>query len=140
MSHREQVPATLFQAGPGNQVLGIAIIVFMAIALYNAIELGVLIPLSFRRYHSLYFWALLTSARIGSYPSNSRPSISVLLTHTIMAVAALIQYRIRNDGPEPIRRPLLPPPSRLTESHCPPVHTMVNNGQPLLDRHPNNHS
>ncbi|KAJ6127593.1 hypothetical protein N7523_003205 [Penicillium sp. IBT 18751x] len=74
MSHLEQVPATLFQAGPGNQVLGIAIIVFMAIALYNAVELGILIPLSFRRYHSLYFWALLTSALLGVIPATIGPA------------------------------------------------------------------
>lgn len=74
MSHREQVPATLFQSGPGNQVLGVAIVVFMAIALYNAIELAFLIPLSFRRYHSLYFWALLTSAILGIIPGTLGPA------------------------------------------------------------------
>jgi hypothetical protein len=73
MSHLEQVPATLFQAGPGNQVLGVALIVFMTIALYNAFELAVLIPLSFRHYHSLYFWALLTSAVLGVIPATLGP-------------------------------------------------------------------
>ncbi|KAJ5126360.1 hypothetical protein N7448_005664 [Penicillium atrosanguineum] len=74
MSHLEQVPATIFQAGPGNQALGVAIVVFMAIALYNAVELGVLIPLSFRRYHSLYFWALLTSTILGVIPATLGPA------------------------------------------------------------------
>lgn len=74
MSHLEQVQTTLFQAGPGNQALGIALIVFMAIALYNAIELAILIPLSFSRYHSLYFWALLTSAVLGVIPATLGPA------------------------------------------------------------------
>ncbi|KAJ5910909.1 uncharacterized protein N7473_000212 [Penicillium subrubescens] len=55
-------------SGSGNVAVGISIIVFMAIALYNAIELSVLIPLSFHRYRSLYFWALLTSAVLGVIP------------------------------------------------------------------------
>ncbi|GLI76678.1 hypothetical protein PoHVEF18_004954 [Penicillium ochrochloron] len=55
-------------SGSGNAAVGISIIVFMAIALYNALELSVLIPLSFHRYRSLYFWALLTSAVLGVIP------------------------------------------------------------------------
>ncbi|KAF3391437.1 hypothetical protein F1880_007514 [Penicillium rolfsii] len=55
-------------SGTGTVAVGISIIVFMAIALYNAIELSVLIPLTFRRYRSLYFWSLLTSAVLGVIP------------------------------------------------------------------------
>lgn len=55
-------------SGTGNAAVGISIIVFMAIALYNAIELSVMIPLSFHRYRSLYFWALLTSTVLGVIP------------------------------------------------------------------------
>lgn len=55
-------------SGTGNAAVGISIIVFMSIALYNAIELAVLIPLSFRRYRTLYFWALFSSAVLGVIP------------------------------------------------------------------------
>lgn len=48
--------------------LKISAIVFISLALYNALELTVLIPLSFKRYRSLYFWSLLTSATIGVIP------------------------------------------------------------------------
>jgi hypothetical protein len=40
----------------------------MAVALYNVLELAILIPLSFRRYRSLYFWPLLTSTVFGVAP------------------------------------------------------------------------
>jgi hypothetical protein len=39
--------------------------VLIAIVLYNAIELTVLIPMTFRRYQSLYFWSLALSATVG---------------------------------------------------------------------------
>lgn len=51
-----------------RSALDISIIVFMTISLYNALELTVLILLSFRRYSSLYFWSLLTSAVFGVPP------------------------------------------------------------------------
>lgn len=58
--------------GTGNgkidDALDVSIIIFMCIALYNALELTVLIPLSFRRYRSLYFWSLLTSTVLGVIP------------------------------------------------------------------------
>lgn len=58
--------------GTGNNTiddaLDISVIVFMAIALYNTLELAILIPLSFHRYRSLYFWSLLTSAVLGVAP------------------------------------------------------------------------
>jgi hypothetical protein len=53
-----------------DDAIDISIIVFMAIALYNALELAVLIPLSFRRYRSLYFWSLFTSTILGVVPSS----------------------------------------------------------------------
>lgn len=57
-------------AGEGrvDDALDISIIVYMSIALYNVVELAVLIPLSFRRYHSLYFWSLSTSTFFGVIP------------------------------------------------------------------------
>ncbi|KAJ5693425.1 hypothetical protein N7462_002848 [Penicillium macrosclerotiorum] len=73
MSSSEQAPSNLFSARTGNTALGISIIVFVSIALYNALELAVLIPLSFRRYRSLYFWALLTSAVFGVIPATIGP-------------------------------------------------------------------
>ncbi|KAB8226423.1 hypothetical protein BDV33DRAFT_197423 [Aspergillus novoparasiticus] len=73
MSHTE--PTSLFGSGPGNHALGISIVVFVSIALYNALELAVLIPLSFHRYTSLYFWALMTSAVLGVIPATIGPSL-----------------------------------------------------------------
>ncbi|OOQ89689.1 integral membrane protein [Penicillium brasilianum] len=70
MSDAEQVASMdqVLASGFGNATVGISMIVFMAIALYNALELSVLIPLSFHSYRSLYFWALLTSAVLGVIP------------------------------------------------------------------------
>lgn len=70
MSEAEQASSTVqvLNPGTGNAAVRISIIVFMSIALYNALELSVLIPLSFRRYRSLYFWALFTSALLGVIP------------------------------------------------------------------------
>lgn len=73
MSDAEKGPTGVFQAGSGNQALGISVVVFMSIALYNAVELAVLIPLSFRRYRSLYFWALITSSTVGVIPATLGP-------------------------------------------------------------------
>lgn len=42
--------------------------VFCAIALYNAVELVILIFLTFTRYSGLYFWAMLLSAVLGVIP------------------------------------------------------------------------
>lgn len=44
--------------------------VFLGIALYNSIELLVLIFASFRRYHGLYFWSLLLSTVLGVIPQS----------------------------------------------------------------------
>lgn len=71
----EQVPTSIFGPGSGNHALGISIIVMMSIALYNALELALLIPLSFRRYRSLYFWSLLTSTVLGVIPATLGPAL-----------------------------------------------------------------
>lgn len=71
----EEDAPSFFTPGSGNIALGIAIVVFMTIALYNALELSVLIPLSFRRYRSLYFWSLITSASIGVIPATIGPTL-----------------------------------------------------------------
>lgn len=44
--------------------------VFLGIALYNSLELLVLIFASFRRYHGLYFWSLLLSTVLGVIPQS----------------------------------------------------------------------
>lgn len=43
---------------------------FLGIALYNSIELLVLIFVSFRRYRGLYFWSLLLSTAVGVVPQS----------------------------------------------------------------------
>lgn len=45
-------------------------IIFISIALYNALELSILIPPSFKTYRSLYFWSLLTSTTLGLIPTS----------------------------------------------------------------------
>jgi len=75
MSVVDEDAPLFFTPGTGNFALGIAIIIFMTIALYNALELSVLIPLSFRRYQSLYFWSLLTSASVGVIPATIGPAL-----------------------------------------------------------------
>ncbi|CAI7672876.1 unnamed protein product [Penicillium pancosmium] len=54
--------------GTVDNALDISIIVFTSIALFNALELAVLILLTFRHYRSLYFWSLLTSTIVGVIP------------------------------------------------------------------------
>ncbi|KAJ5089619.1 hypothetical protein N7532_008303 [Penicillium argentinense] len=44
--------------------------VFLGIALYNSIELLVLIFASFRRYHGLYFWSLMLATVLGVIPQS----------------------------------------------------------------------
>lgn len=73
MFDAEEDSPTIFASGSGNIALGIAVIVFMTVALYNSLELCVLIPLSFHRYRSLYFWSLLTSASVGVIPATIGP-------------------------------------------------------------------
>ncbi|KAJ5958911.1 uncharacterized protein N7479_006061 [Penicillium vulpinum] len=51
--------------------------VFLCIALYNSLELLVLIFASFRRYRGLYFWSLLCSTLLGVIPQ----SLSFLLKY-----------------------------------------------------------
>jgi len=46
----------------------IFMIVFSSIALYNALELFILLFLTFQRYRGLYFWALLISVVLGVIP------------------------------------------------------------------------
>ncbi|KAJ5344767.1 Cytochrome P450 [Penicillium brevicompactum] len=62
----QQMPSSLDE----NQTMGMAVIIIISIALYNALELSVLIPLSFKTYRSLYFWALLISTTVGLIPTS----------------------------------------------------------------------
>lgn len=52
----------------GSSVIKILIVVFSSIALYNAIELVILIFLTFNRYRGLYFWTMLISSVLGVIP------------------------------------------------------------------------
>lgn len=70
-----QDPIFLRGSADSPGAVRIAIVLFTSIALYNACELAVLIPLSFRRYRSLYFWALLTSTVLGVIPATVGQSL-----------------------------------------------------------------
>lgn len=52
-----------------NIAIKVAMGVLVAIVLYNAVELSILIFLTFRRYHGLYFWSLMLSTTLGLVPS-----------------------------------------------------------------------
>lgn len=51
-----------------NTWLAIFLIFFLLVSIYNAIELVVMILVSFRRFRGLYFWSLLLSALLGLIP------------------------------------------------------------------------
>ncbi|OQE24088.1 hypothetical protein PENFLA_c010G02493 [Penicillium flavigenum] len=52
----------------GTLAIRIVMIVFSTIALYNSVELIVLVFASFSHYHGLYFWALFLSVALGVIP------------------------------------------------------------------------
>ncbi|KAH8705778.1 hypothetical protein BGW36DRAFT_286062 [Talaromyces proteolyticus] len=54
--------------GSKYTVLSMFVILFLSLALYNAIELIVLVLLSFKRFRGLYFWSLLLSGLLGVVP------------------------------------------------------------------------
>ncbi|EEA22571.1 hypothetical protein TMatcc_001420 [Talaromyces marneffei ATCC 18224] len=51
-----------------NTLLAIFLIFFMLLSIYNALELVIMIFVSFRRFRGLYFWSLLLSALLGLIP------------------------------------------------------------------------
>lgn len=65
--------------------------VFITVALYNAVELIILILFTFRRYNGLYFWSMLVSCVLGIIPTTignllhffalSRLSVALALSH-----------------------------------------------------------
>jgi hypothetical protein len=62
----QQLPSSLGQ----NEAMGVSVIIFISLALYNALELSVLIPLTFKTYKTVYFWSLLISATLGLIPTS----------------------------------------------------------------------
>ncbi|KNG90380.1 integral membrane protein [Aspergillus nomiae NRRL 13137] len=63
-----QVPEGLIGGYQGGLAVKIMMVVFSSIALYNAIELIILIFLVFNHYAGLYFWAMLLSNVLGVIP------------------------------------------------------------------------
>jgi hypothetical protein len=61
------------------------IVALLSCALYSAIELILLIFLTFRRYHGLYFWSLLISTLVGVIPQ----ALGLLLKYFALAPIAL---------------------------------------------------
>ncbi|KAE8153650.1 hypothetical protein BDV25DRAFT_148893 [Aspergillus avenaceus] len=62
------VPEGLIGGYHGGLAVRILMVVFSSIALYNAIELIILIFLVFNQYSGLYFWAMLLSNVLGVIP------------------------------------------------------------------------
>ncbi|KAJ5885473.1 hypothetical protein N7495_009983 [Penicillium taxi] len=52
----------------GDLTIRILMIVFSAVALYNAIELFILLFMTFQHYRGLYFWTMLLSVTLGLIP------------------------------------------------------------------------
>lgn len=143
MSGIDQPAHSRFNSSPDNNIsspVAISVIVFMAIALYNSLELSLLIPLSFRRYRSLYFWSLLTSTILGVIPATIGPvcgpeMVRFDLKPLTLAPAVLVlgptifqtrpalfehassQFRIPIYGAKPISSALFAPPSRIPQYH-----------------------
>lgn len=64
-----QPPDGLIGGYKGNNTnVKIVVVTFSALALYNALELVVLIFFTFQRYHGLYFWTMLLSGVLGVIP------------------------------------------------------------------------
>ncbi|KKK23982.1 hypothetical protein AOCH_006649 [Aspergillus ochraceoroseus] len=62
-------PDGLIGGYQGNSVaVKILMVVFSSLALYNAVELVILILFTFNRYHGLYFWTMLLSSVLGVIP------------------------------------------------------------------------
>lgn len=53
----------------------VAVVVFISISLYNALELLILLLLRFHRYNNLYFWSLLLSNVLGVVPTSIGTSL-----------------------------------------------------------------
>ncbi|KAJ5931114.1 hypothetical protein N7466_006607 [Penicillium verhagenii] len=65
----DQAPDGLIGGYHGNSLtVRILMIVFSSIALYNAIELFILLFLTFQSYRGLYFWTMLLSVVLGVIP------------------------------------------------------------------------
>ncbi|KFY76149.1 hypothetical protein V499_04079 [Pseudogymnoascus sp. VKM F-103] len=68
--YHQSPPAGLVAGYEGNSVAVKVILgVLISIALYNAIELTILIFMTFHHYRGLYFWSILLSNLIGIIPS-----------------------------------------------------------------------
>ncbi|KAJ5833946.1 hypothetical protein N7474_002257 [Penicillium riverlandense] len=63
-----QAPDGIHGGYHGSLTIRILMIVFTSIALYNAVELFILIFLTFTHYRGLYFWTLLASVVLGVIP------------------------------------------------------------------------
>ncbi|CAI7649285.1 unnamed protein product [Penicillium discolor] len=68
MTNLSQSPDGMHGYHDNNVAVRTLMIVFTSIALYNAIELLILLFLTFTRYRGLYFWTLLLSVILGVVP------------------------------------------------------------------------
>lgn len=63
-----QPPDGLIGGYKGSRSITIVVVTFSSLALYNAVELIILILFTFQRYHGLYFWTMLCSGVLGVIP------------------------------------------------------------------------
>lgn len=63
-----QPPDGLIGGYKGSNSIKIVVVTFSSLALYNAVELIILILFTFQRYHGLYFWTMLCSGVLGVIP------------------------------------------------------------------------
>ncbi|KAL2819049.1 hypothetical protein BDW59DRAFT_181743 [Aspergillus cavernicola] len=70
MSSLDDIPAGLVSGVEASSLaVKIIVAVFLGTALYNAVELIVLILITFSQYRGLYFWSLLVSSLVGVIPT-----------------------------------------------------------------------
>ncbi|KAJ5960747.1 uncharacterized protein N7479_007897 [Penicillium vulpinum] len=81
MTSLSEFPDGLRGYSANRLVVRILMIIFTSIALYNAIELLILLFLTFSHYRGLYFWTLLLSVVLGVIPH----AIGYLLGHFSLA-------------------------------------------------------
>lgn len=66
-----------------SMMVKIVVGVFLALALYNAVELIILIFSTFKKYHGLYFWSLLVSVVFGVIHHCWRSASFLLARYTL---------------------------------------------------------
>ncbi|KAJ5698484.1 hypothetical protein N7462_000489 [Penicillium macrosclerotiorum] len=85
MSATDSVDGMVGAYTGNNYVKALTFTTFLGIALYNSVELAILVFATFQCYRGLYFWSLLLSALLGVVPQ----AVSFILKYFMLAPLAL---------------------------------------------------